>query len=90
MTLSNRYEVTQRLKQEVRGKDLSDLALALKVTIYKEGQLNKGWVGQTLDRLAQVSAVLAQVRVGLDFELKSVCFEFKQGEWRPRETMAIT
>lgn len=72
------------------GQDLSVLALEFGITTYKEGKQNKGWKGQTLERLAGLSNDNKQAPNGLGFELKSTAFYQVKGKWTPKETFAIT
>ena len=72
------------------GQDLSELALKNGVTTYKDGKQNKGWKGLTLEWLAGLSNDNKQAPNGLGFELKSTAFYQVKGEWRPKETFAIT
>jgi DNA mismatch repair protein MutH len=79
-----------RLQNLLPGQNLHELALSYGVTIHKNGKLNKGWVGQTLERAAQLSAGNAQRKDGFDFELKSTSLIGQNGIWRPKETIKIT
>lgn len=86
-----RFDVIIRLKEMAKSRvDIANLAAEVGVTIVKNGKLNKGWVGQTLDRLANTQALSASQPDGIDFELKSVHFVLKNEEWVPKETLAIT
>ena len=90
MAADDRFSVVAALKTKLKGQNVADLAATLGITIIKEGKINKGWVGQTLDKLSNTEAVNAQLPDGIDFELKSVHFISKDGELVPKETMAIT
>ena len=83
-------EVTERLSSILPGKNLHDLAREYSVTVRKEGRLNKGWVGQTLERVAGLNAGNAQRRDGIDFELKSTSLVKRPSGWEPKETLKIT
>lgn len=72
------------------GQDLSELAKHHGVTTYLDGKQNKGWKGLTLEWLAGLSNDNKQAPNGLGFELKSTAFYQVKGEWRPKETFAIT
>lgn len=72
------------------GQDLSELAKYHGVTTYLDGKQNKGWKGLTLEWLAGLSNDNRQAPNGLGFELKSTAFYQVKGEWRPKETFAIT
>lgn len=72
------------------GQDLSELARKFGITTYKEGKQNKGWKGLTLEHLAGLGNDNKQAPNGLGFELKSTAFYQVKGEWRAKETFAIT
>ena len=72
------------------GQDLAELAHKFGVTILKDGKLNKGWKGQTLELLAGLTSNNKQAPNGLGFELKSTAFRNVKGVWKPKETTAIT
>jgi DNA mismatch repair protein MutH len=72
------------------GKDLSVLAKQYGITTYLNGKQNKGWKGLTLERLAGLSTNNMQAPNGLGFELKSTAYIYKDGIYKPKETMAIT
>ncbi len=90
MTPDSRFEMVARLKAAVRDRNLAELATQYGVTIQKEGKVNKGWVGQVLDRVASTECVSAAQPDGPDYELKSVHVVMRSGEWLPKETFAIT
>ena len=88
-----RFAVVRTLKDALRAGTIRELAVELGVTIVGAGgKVNKGWIGQTLDRLVETPRVNAQLPDGADFELKSVCgtINATSGMWEPKETMAIT
>lgn len=85
-----RSHVTERLKAELPGQNLYDLARHFGVTVRLQGRLNKGWVGQTLEHAAHLDGGSAQRRDGLDFELKSTSLEPAPTGWKPKETIRIT
>ncbi|PIZ59729.1 hypothetical protein COY20_01640, partial [Candidatus Shapirobacteria bacterium CG_4_10_14_0_2_um_filter_40_12] len=72
------------------GQNLSNLALKHKITTYQTGKQNKGWKGLVLERLAGLQTNISKAPNGLSYELKSVSFYRVQGEFIPKETMAIT
>jgi DNA mismatch repair protein MutH len=88
-----RFAIIQALRDELKFQTLSEIATNLNVTVVGgTGMVNKGWVGQTLDRLVKTPQVNARLPDGTDFELKSVSgtINSKTGMWEPKETMAIT
>lgn len=72
------------------GQDLAELAVRHGITIFKDGKQNKGWKGLTLELLAGLTNDNKQAPNGLGFELKSTAFHQVKGEWKPKETFAIT
>lgn len=90
MTTDLRFSVVNWLKQTFKDRDVAELAREHGVTIIHNGKVNKGWVGQTLDRAAHTAHLNASRPDGPDFELKSVHVIFRGSEWVPKETVAIT
>lgn len=85
-----RFEATKKL-QGIIGEDLRELATKHKVTVFKNGKLNKGWAGQTLELELGIGNNAIQAANGEFWELKLVPLVKKSGEtWRVKETMAIT
>jgi len=85
-----RHTAIKNLQRYI-GKDLARYARQFGITIYKNEKLNKGWKGQTLEKLAGLEGDNKQAPNGLGFELKSVSYkELKNGNIVPKETMAIT
>lgn len=72
------------------GQDLLIWASKFGITSFTNGKQNKGWKGQTLERLAGLAGGNEQAPNGLGFELKSTAFHQKKNLWIPKETMAIT
>ena len=87
---SLRFAVIDRLRIALRNRDIAEFAHELGVPIYKDGKWNKGWVGQTIDRIAKTALLSAQQPDGDDFELKSVHLQLRHDEWVPKDTIAIT
>ena len=85
-----RFDAVGRLKQELRDENLFELANAFGVTIHREGKLNKGWVGQTIEKVGNILGGNLKRPDGVDFELKSVSLIKRGDDWFPKETMAIT
>lgn len=88
--LNTRFQVIQKLREELSGVDVARLAQVHKVTISLDGKINKGWVGQTLDRVSNNLKLNNQAPDGIDFELKSVSVVKRGEDWYPKETIAIT
>ena len=89
MKIVTRTVAIKNLKKYL-GQDLRKLALDYGVTTYETGKQNKGWKGQTLERLAGLTNNSSKAPNGLSFELKSVAFHTNKGDVVPKETMAIT
>jgi DNA mismatch repair protein MutH len=60
------------------------------ITVKKNGKVNKGWVGQTLERILELENSNAQKKDGVDFELKSTSLIMRDGKWQPKETIKVT
>ena len=74
------------------GQDLRPLADAYGVTVWTlGGTLNKGWVGHTVERELGLPLNSSQDPNGGSWELKTTSLKYlKNGELRPKETLAIT
>lgn len=72
------------------GQDLRPLAETFEVTVYRDGQRNKGWAGQVVEcYLGQRPNSTKAADFG-DWELKVVPFVVnRQGDLKPKESMAI-
>nr|VFJ88494.1 MAG: DNA modification methylase [Candidatus Kentron sp. LFY] len=84
-----RFEATQRL-QGIIGKDLREIAEQKGITVFKNGKLNKGWAGLTLEKALGIENSREQASDGDSWELKLVPLVKKDGVYRVKETMAIT
>jgi len=86
-----RVEAVGRLR-ELIGKDIRPLADRYGVTVFKNGKLNKGWAGHTLEKYLGFDLSSAQTPNGISWELKAVPLQHnkKKGGLWPKETMAIT
>src|ERR1022692_4530022 len=72
------------------GKNLCPLAVKNGVTVVAENNnVNKGWKGLTLEKLAGLSVNSKKPPNRLGFELKSVCYKKTNNLWKPKETMAV-
>jgi len=86
----SREAAVKRLKLLI-GKDLRPLAAKHKVNIFKNGHLNKGWAGDTLERYLGLEKNNNQAPNGMYFELKQISLKkLKNGSMAPKETMQIT
>lgn len=85
-----RTEAIRRLK-ELEGQDLRKLADKHNVTVWKEGKLNKGWAGHTIERYLGLPLNSSQSPNFGSWELKIVPLKrLKNGKITIKETMAIT
>lgn len=85
-----RFEATQFL-QKLIGKDLRKLAEEYGITVFKNGKLNKGWAGLTLEKALGIGNCCIQASNGDFWELKLVpLVKLPNGKWKIKETMAIT
>ena len=76
----------------LKGQDLRPLADAHDVTVRTpRGTLNKGWVGHTVERILGIPLNSSRNPNGGSWELKTTSLKYlKNGELRPKETLAIT
>jgi len=73
------------------GSDLQELARRYAIRTHRDGRLNKGWAGQTLERHLGVALNSRQQPDFRDWELKGVSLTLDAtGVPRAKETMAIT
>ena len=73
------------------GKDLRVLADELDVTVWKDGKLNKGWVGHTMERYFGLPINSSRSPNFGSWELKVVSVRYRRdGTLVPKETMWIT
>ncbi|MEZ4752395.1 MAG: MutH/Sau3AI family endonuclease [Bdellovibrionota bacterium] len=90
-TAPNRKTALERLKAIPPGHNLYELAAAYGITVLRNGRLNKGWAGQTLERAAgPFTTNNLAGRDGADFELKSTTLVKRKDLWVPRETIKVT
>ena len=76
---------------ELRGQEMHSLAEKYKVTIYKDGKVNKGWAGHVFERHLELPINSAQSPNFGSWELKSFPIKrLKNGDLQFKETMAIT
>ena len=75
----------------LRGQNLRPIADRLEVTVWKDGKLNKGWVGHTIERFLGLPLNSSRSPNFGSWELKVVSLKYlKSGVLVPKETMAIT
>ena len=85
-----RVEAIQRI-QPLMGKDLRVLADELAITVWKDGKLNKGWVGHTMERYFGLPINSSRSPNFGSWELKVVSMRYRRdGKLVPKETMWIT
>jgi len=86
----DRSEAVRKLG-ELEGQDLRPLADQYDVTVWKEGRLNKGWAGQTIERYLGLPLNSTRSPNFGSWELKLVPLKrLKSGAVVVKETMAIT
>lgn len=74
----------------LEGKDLRELADEQQVTVWKNGKLNKGWAGHTVERFLGLPINSAQSPNLGTWELKVVPLKWKDDQLVIKETIAIT
>jgi DNA mismatch repair protein MutH len=83
-------EALQKLNALV-GKDLRPLADKLKITVWKDEKINKGWTGHTVERYLGLPINSAQSPNFGSWELKVIpLVQGPKSGLRVKETMAIT
>lgn len=86
----NRDEAIEKL-QDILGMDLVALATQYGITLFKNGNTNKGWVGHIVEHHFGLPINSLQSPDFGDWELKTVSMKIlKSGLIVPKETMAIT
>lgn len=90
MSNDSRFHIVKIIKEAIAAESIADLAKKHNVNPYKNGRYNKGWVGTTLDHVAKTKNISAALPDGQDYELKSVNVIWRNNEWVPKETFAIT
>jgi len=76
--------------EAIIGQDLRQMAHTYHITVFKNGNLNKGWAGQVLERYLGLSLSSLQAPNGGSWELKVVPLVYSASKLKPKETMAIT
>ena len=89
MEYITRKEAVGKLRRLI-GKDLRKLADKYKVTVFKNGKLNKGWAGHVLERYLGLGLSSRQAPNAQFWELKVVPLVKRGNSYTPKETMAIT
>ena len=85
-----RVDAINRLEPLI-GSDLRPLADEHQVTVWKNGKLNKGWVGHTVERILGLPINSSRSPNFGSWELKVVSLKYlKSGTLVPKETMAVT
>ncbi|MBC7197054.1 MAG: hypothetical protein H5U39_07390 [Deferribacterales bacterium] len=84
-------EKAHLLLQELKGKDLRELAKSYDVTVFKNGKKNKGWAGHVIEHYLGLPINSAQSPNFGSWELKTISLKkLKNGNLTIKETMAIT
>lgn len=85
------FERAHNRLNKLVGTDLRPLADEYDVTVFRDDKLNKGWIGQVMERHLGFELSSLQAPNGGDWELKVVSLRAnKKGGWRVKETMQIT
>ncbi len=85
-----RSEALEKIRK-LEGKNLLRIAEEFEVTVWKDGKLNKGWAGHTIERYLGLPLNSSRSPNFGSWELKLVSLnKSKKGELVPKETMAIT
>jgi DNA mismatch repair protein MutH len=84
-----RFQALEILRRYI-GKDLRKTAEEFGVSVFVNGNKNKGWAGLTLERCIKIDPNCIQAPNGLGWELKTTSLVSRNDHWRPKETLAIT
>ncbi len=88
--LMDRTEAIKKINA-LTGTNLRPLAEELGVTVWKDGKLNKGWVGHTIERFLGLALNSSRAPNFGSWELKVVSLKtLKSGDLRVKETMWVT
>ncbi len=85
-----RDEVLVRLRENLPGRNLYELAALHSIPVSFAGKKNKGWMGQTIEKVAGLKTDSSSERDGADFELKTTSLRLQDGKLVPKETIKIT
>jgi DNA mismatch repair protein MutH len=86
----NKEDAFNRLTTALMNRNLYALAGEFGIVVQERAHINKGWVGQTVERAAGLELSNVQERDGLDFELKTTTLFQKDRNWLPQETIKVT
>jgi len=84
-----RFEALQILRPYI-GKDLRKVAEKFGVSVFVNGNKNKGWAGHVLERCISIDPNCSSAPNGLGWELKTTSLRLRDDHWRPKETLAVT
>jgi DNA mismatch repair protein MutH len=85
-----KIEALKKLKL-LKGLNIRDITQKYEVTVWKNGKINKGWFGHTIERYLGLPINSSQSPNFGSWELKTISMKkLKNGEIVPKETMAIT
>lgn len=84
----DRHHALKKL-HELKGQDLRKLAEEYQITVWKEGRLNKGWAGLTVERYLGLSPNSSRDPNFGSWELKLVSLKRVGDQVKVKETMAI-
>lgn len=85
-----RFAAAEHLRAMLSGANLHELAAQYGITVHRGTSLNKGWVGQTLERVARLQAGNDAAPDGVGFELKSTSLIPDGEKWKPKEIIKVT
>jgi DNA mismatch repair protein MutH len=84
-----RFQALEILRRYI-GKDLRKTAEEFGVSVFVNGNKNKGWAGLVLERCISIDPNCIQAPNGLGWELKTTSLRLRNDHWHPKETLAIT
>lgn len=88
--LVHKQEALQFLRKTLLNRNVKELANSYSVPISFGQKINKGWIGQTIERHLGLQNNGMNEPDGFDYELKTTEVFFKDNAWVAKETVKIT
>jgi DNA mismatch repair protein MutH len=88
--LVHKQEALHFLRRTLLNKNMKELANSYSVPIFFGQKINKGWIGQTIERHLGLQNNTLNEPDGFDYELKTTEVFLKNNTWGAKETLKIT
>lgn len=88
--VTHKEEALLLLRSTLLKKNMKEFASFYSVPIFFKGKLNKGWLGQTIERHLGLSNNCLNEPDGFDYELKTTEVVKRNDKWLVKETLKIT